>query len=99
MVAGALLGAALVGDTRAGLVVAGAVLGLGSSLVLPPPGQVLRAHGEGRRLVLPFAGHFVPLRGRHVRHTLVGGHLRRLLLKALDTPTTWSPTSRTTADL
>ena len=54
----ALLGAATVGGGGAGLVVTWAVLGLGSSLVLTPSGQVLRAQGEGRRLTLLFAGHF-----------------------------------------
>ncbi len=58
VVALALLVAAAVGDGGAGLVATWAVLGLGSSLVLTPSGQVLRAQGEGRRLTLLFAGHF-----------------------------------------
>jgi MFS family permease len=50
-------GGAAVGST-AGLVVLWALLGLGSSLVLTPSGQVLRAQAEGRTLSVLFAGHF-----------------------------------------
>ncbi|WP_311210354.1 MULTISPECIES: MFS transporter [unclassified Aeromicrobium] len=52
-----LAGGAAVGST-AGLVVLWALLGLGSSLVLTPSGQVLRAQAEGRTLSVLFAGHF-----------------------------------------
>lgn len=58
VVAAGLGAAAVVADARAGLVVAWAAIGFGSSLVLTPSGQVLRAQGEGRRLTLLFAGHF-----------------------------------------
>lgn len=53
-----LLLAATGGRGGPGLVTSWAVLGLGSSLVLTPSGQVLRAQGEGRRLTVLFAGHF-----------------------------------------
>ncbi len=52
-----LAGGAAVGST-AGLMVLWALLGLGSSLVLTPSGQVLRAQAEGRTLSVLFAGHF-----------------------------------------
>jgi MFS family permease len=53
-----LLLAATGGRGGPGLVTSWAVLGLGSSLVLTPSGQVLRAQGEGHRLTVLFAGHF-----------------------------------------
>lgn len=52
-----LTGGAAVGSA-AGLTALWAVLGLGSSLVLTPSGQVLRAQAEGRTLSMLFAGHF-----------------------------------------
>lgn len=58
VVAVALLAGGAVVGSAAGLVVMWALLGLGSSLVLTPSGQVLRAQAEGRTLSVLFAGHF-----------------------------------------